>query len=301
VAPAQGSAALRRTAPERREEASDDVLELAHSVGAEHHRLVLGDVVLLRRHGEDVERPQIGPAELLDLAVGAEDAGAIGAHVPLLADHAELDREPEDVGQELERLVGLDPLGGEPGLALDLGEARRGEQVAVADDLVDEIGLRRVERHRAVPDVLGRVEHAVAERAQEVAQRDQAGGGVVGPAGQGLQPLGDLVELRDVVDRELEPAGGLAEVGARVLLVLGRQLARDDPPDLVLGLGVLDARGGLAGLPGDGLRGDVVAPVAVDGIAGAGMVARELDGDRAVLVLGDRRVQLGFLEHVLPM
>jgi hypothetical protein len=50
-----------------------------------------------------------------------------------------------------------------------------------------------------------------------------------------------------------------------------------------------------------GLGGDVVAPLAVGGIAGAGMVARELDGDRAVLVLGDRRVQLGFLEHVLPM
>ena len=101
--------------------------------------------------------------------------------------HAELDREPEDVGEELQRLVGLDPLGGEAGLALDRGEARAGEQVAVPDDLVDEVGLGRVQRHRAVADVLRRVEDAVAERAEELAQRHEPGGRVVAEAGQRLR------------------------------------------------------------------------------------------------------------------
>src|SRR5687768_4448224 len=63
------------------EEAADDVLELAHALGAEEDRLVLGDVVLLGRHREDVERAQVGAAEFLDLAVRGEDPGAVGAHL----------------------------------------------------------------------------------------------------------------------------------------------------------------------------------------------------------------------------
>ena len=105
--------ARRRVVVEAREEAADDVLQLAHAVGAEQHRLVVGDVVLERAHLEEVERAQVGAAELLDLAVGGEDAGAVGAHLAVLAQDAELDREPEDVGEELQRLVGLDALGGE--------------------------------------------------------------------------------------------------------------------------------------------------------------------------------------------
>jgi hypothetical protein len=167
----------------------------------------------------------------------------------------------------------------------------------VADHLVDEVGLGRVQRHRAVADVLRRVEDAVAERAEEVAQRDQAGGRVVGPAGQRRQAGAHLVELRDAVGRQLERGGGVAELAAGVLVVLGRQLARHDAPDLVLGVGVLDLRDRLAGLPGERPGGDVVAPLAIGRIAGTGVVGAELDGDRTVGVLRHRRVQLSFLEH----
>ena len=46
-------------------------------------------------------RPQVGAPELLDLAVGREDAGAVCAHIAILAQHAELDSEPEHDGVEL--------------------------------------------------------------------------------------------------------------------------------------------------------------------------------------------------------
>jgi hypothetical protein len=56
-------------------------------------------------------------AELLDLAVAGEDAGAVGLELAVLADDAELEREPEDVGDELQGLVGLDAAGGLAGQA----------------------------------------------------------------------------------------------------------------------------------------------------------------------------------------
>jgi hypothetical protein len=91
-----------------------------------------------------------------------------------------------------------------------------------------------------------------------------------------------------VICRQRERGGGVLELAARVLGVLGRELARHDAPHLVLGVRVLDPRDRLARLPGDGAGGDVVATRAVDGITRAGVVAGELDGDRPVLVLGDR-------------
>ena len=59
----------RRVVVEAREETAHDVLQLPHAVGAEEDRLVVGDVVLQRAHLEQVERAQVGAAELLDLPV----------------------------------------------------------------------------------------------------------------------------------------------------------------------------------------------------------------------------------------
>ena len=50
--------------------------------------------------------------------------GAVGAQLAVLADDAELEREPEDVGDELQRLVGLHAAGGLAGRRLS--SAKRG-------------------------------------------------------------------------------------------------------------------------------------------------------------------------------
>src|SRR3954466_15867055 len=47
------------------------------------------------------------------------------------------------------------------GGAVQRAERGRGEEVAVAEDLVEDVGLGRVERDVGVADVLGRVEDAV--------------------------------------------------------------------------------------------------------------------------------------------
>ena len=69
----------------------------------------MGDVVVLGAHRVDVERAHLAGAELLDLPVGGEDAGAVGPDLAALADGAELQREPEDAREVLEGLTGLDP------------------------------------------------------------------------------------------------------------------------------------------------------------------------------------------------
>jgi hypothetical protein len=181
--------------------------------------------------------------------------------------------------------------------ALDLGEARAGEHVPVPDDLVDDVGLGGVERLGRVADVLRRVEDAVGQRAVELAQRDEPRRAVVLEAGQRAQAGGDLAELRDVVLRQPEAGLALEVLAAGVLLVLVVQLAAHDAPDLVLGLGVVDARDRLAGRPGHRRRRDLVAALAVLGVVEPRVVLAEVDLDLAVLALGDRRVQLGFLEH----
>ena len=65
-------------------------------------------------------------------------------------------------------------VGRRAGEAVQLAERRRGQQVAVADDLVDDVGLGRVQRHGRVAHVLGRVEAAVGERAIELLERHQS-------------------------------------------------------------------------------------------------------------------------------
>ena len=56
---------------------------------------------------------------------------------------------------------------------------------------------------------------------------------------------------------------------------------------------------GCPGFQASACGGDVVAPLAVRRIARARVVLGELDVGRPVVVGRDRRVQLGFLEHVV--
>src|SRR5215471_9962858 len=75
----------------------------------EQDRLVAGDVVVERAHLVEVPGPDLGGAELLDLAVGRQQAGAVGLELAALPHDPELEREPEDLGEPLERLVGPGP------------------------------------------------------------------------------------------------------------------------------------------------------------------------------------------------
>ena len=222
--------------------------------------------------------------------------GAVAAQLALLPDHAELDREPEHVGQVLERLGRLAALRRDAGEALDLRDVGVGEQVPVADHLVDDVRLRRIERPARMAQVLRRVEHAVAERAEEVLQRDEAGRGVEAEAGQGLQCGADLVELGDMVDRQGEPRLRLAEGATREPVVLRGELARDRRPDAVLGLGVLDPRDRVAGPPGERRGRDRVAAAPVVRIVRTGVVVGEVDPD-SLGTVADRCVELCLLEH----
>ena len=71
-------------------------------------------------------------------------------------------------------------------------------------------------------------------------------------------------------------------------IIRWEQLAADGPPDLLLGLGVGDARRRLAGSPGEGRCGDLVAAAEVVLVVGAGMVVSEVDRNLTALTLGDR-------------
>ena len=79
--------------------------------------------------------------------------------------------------------------------------------------------------------------------------------------------------------------------------MLRRELALDRAPDLLLGLGVVDPRDRLAAAPLERRGGDLVAALLVGRVGLAGVVVGEMDGDRAVVGLGDRRVELCLLEH----
>ena len=88
------------------------------------------------------------------------------------------------------------------------------------DDLVDDVGLGRVERLGRVADVLGGVEHAVGQRPVELAQRHEPRRRVVAKARERLEPGGHLVELRDAVLRQPEARLRLEELAHGVALVL---------------------------------------------------------------------------------
>jgi hypothetical protein len=169
--------------------------------------------------------------------------------------------------------------------------------VAVADDLVDDVGLRRVQRDGRMADVLCGMEDPVSQGAIERVEGDEAGGGDVGPSGQPTDALGDLVERRYPVARERDPPERLAILGDGVAIVLGRELAPHGPPHLLLLVAVRNRRGGLPGVPGECRRRDLAAPRPIRRVVGARMIVGEVDGHGTVGPGGHRGVELGFLEH----
>ena len=95
----------------------------------------------------------------------------------------------------------------------------------------------------------------------------------------GLQQLVHLDELRDAGLRKPQPLLALEVDGAGQALVQTVQLAADDPPHLVLRVGV--GRNGWRGpgLPLHSERGQGVASSAVLRVHGPGMVVAQVNGD----------------------
>jgi hypothetical protein len=84
-----------------------------------------------------------------------------------------------------------------------------------------------------------------------------------------------------------------------VALVQGRQLAADDPPDVLLLRPVVDARRALPRPPRERRGRDLVAPAAIAWIVGAGMAVVQVDDDLAARAGRDGGVQLRFFEHLI--
>jgi hypothetical protein len=127
---------------------------------------------------------------------------------------------------------------------------------------------------------------------------NQSGGGAVAPAGEGLQALGDLVQLRHVLGRQREGRLRGQELRVRVLLVLRRELGRDEPPDAVLLVGVVDRRHRLAGPVRQCGRGDLAPARAVGRVREAGVVLTQVHLYLPVGVGRHGRVELSVLEHL---
>ena len=166
-----------------------------------------------------------------------------------------------------------------PASRLTSANSRVGEQVAVADHLVDQVGLGRVERRGRVADVLRRVER----RGRRASRRTRRAGRARRPARSGSPSAARAAALTSsscgiAVARQVERGDRLAEGAARVALVLrararGRPCAR--PP--ARPRCTRSAAAGSPGRPGQRGGGDLVAPLAVRGIVGAGVVVAEVD------------------------
>src|SRR5690606_15432040 len=87
------------------EEGAQVVDHAIERLGDEQQRLVAGDVVVLRTHGRDVPGADLGGAERLDLAVGRQQARAVGPQLAVLPQDAELEREPEHPREEVQSFV----------------------------------------------------------------------------------------------------------------------------------------------------------------------------------------------------
>ena len=111
----------------------------------------------------------------------------------------------------------------------------RGEEArGVADELVDDVGLRRVERHAVVPDVLRREEHAASERTEEASRGDQSPHGQHVDARALRELLVDCDELRDLAAVEVELGGRFPPLADAQPLVERGEVLPDAPPDRVL-------------------------------------------------------------------
>jgi hypothetical protein len=90
----------------------------------------------------------------------------------------------------------------------------------MAEQLVDDVRLRSVQRRAVVSNVLRRMENLEGEAVEELSLGEEASDGLEAPACLRLEELGDRVKLRDVVFSETD-----------VLLKL-----LNSPPELLAGV-----------------------------------------------------------------
>ena len=146
----------------------------------------------------------------------------------------------------------------------------------MADQLVHDVGLRRVERPARVAHILGREKPGMREGAEEGAIADQPRHRPHGEPRRPHQRGVDVLELRHQLAVESEGAGCIAVLGARVLLVERRQTGPDGPPGLPFLCRVIHARHRpFLVLEGDAR--DRVPPLTVDAIPETWMIGIERD------------------------
>ena len=148
-----------------------------------------------------------------------------------------------------------------------------------------------------MPDVLRRVEDPVGQRSVELHQFDQPGRRHIAESGQRPEQLVHLDQLRDARFGQPETRLALQVDRAGQSLVQGVQLTADDPPHLVLVIGIRRGRRRGARLPLHRQRGECVTPGAILRVDRAGVVAAQVDGDATVVATGHGRIELCFLEH----
>src|SRR5437762_8942543 len=226
--------AIARAADQLLQPASDALLHLGEARRDEERFLVARRVVRRSRDLREVEGLQVRlPREAAELAERREQPRAVGLDVAVLPRDAKLERVPVDALQLAERLfVGLPGrLAEEPRQTDDFGpeEARR-----VSDELVHDVRLRSVERHRVVADVLRRKKDAAAERAEKSAGRNEAGDRQHLDAGARLELLVDLPELRNELLIEVELGGPVAPLRNGVRRMQRREVLPHGAPDGVL-------------------------------------------------------------------
>lgn len=157
-----------REPPDGVQEAPDITRQLRHGVGDEEHRLALLGAVLLVDHIGHGEAPELDMAEGFQLSHRGQDRRAVGAQLAVLPYHPCLDREPEETAHRLHGFVGARPQGGLAEGPVQVPKTV-GEHHRVADEFVDEVRLRRVERRPRRPQVLHRgIRVCKAERCRGV-------------------------------------------------------------------------------------------------------------------------------------
>jgi hypothetical protein len=183
---------------------AEQVLE---AVGDEIGLLEVVDPVARAHDAPQVEGDAVGRGRVERedaLAETGDDAGAVKLQALAVADEAELHRIPVKPRQSAHGAV---PRRAEPALAIGLhvvGEDRVGEQGDVAEDVVEDVGLLQVVALRRRADEPARDERSVGEVSEEDAVGHQAGHGDDAPAGELLQPLGQLVEVGNAGPRQLQ-------------------------------------------------------------------------------------------------
>ena len=148
-------------------------------------------------------------------------------------------------------------------------------------------------------DVLRRVEPPLRERAVELVERDQPGGRHVAPAASAAVAR-SLTSSRFGIRSagSDDPLLRLPELGHRVALVLGRELAADGRPHFLLLVGVGDRRRGLSGSPGERRGSDLRCGAArYAGSFAPGWSCARCTVTEPSSPVRHGRVELSFLEH----